>query len=142
MSNIKYIISALIIAVALLMLSPPSPFYFRLSKFVNQGYDEAEINPEQLTRLLAKKDALLLIDVRTIYEYELEHIPNAISIPLDEIEQSMDKIKRLVKNRRVVTYCSTNPRSYRALSILADHDIHGSNLSGGFDNWWDFKQGK
>ncbi|NOQ36245.1 MAG: hypothetical protein GQ569_10165 [Methylococcaceae bacterium] len=138
MSLIKYALMAAAIGFVLLMLSPPTPLYFFISSIVNYRDNSREISPEKLTRLLSKADKILLVDVRSVDEYQLEHISGAISIPFNEIEQHIDKIKILSKNRRLITYCSTGPRSFDALSTLERYDIEGSNLSGGFDAWWDF----
>ena len=106
---------------------------------VNQKFNQKEINPEQLTHLLAKKEAILLIDVRTIYEYQLEHIATAVSFPIDEIDVSIKKIKELANNKSIITYCSTGARSYQALYILEKNAIEANNLKGGIEGWWAFQ---
>lgn len=100
----------------------------------------SEVNPVELEQLLARQaDKIALIDVRTPDEYQLEHIPTAVLIPVDDIESNISKIQKLIANRQLITYCASGPRSYRALKILKQHQISGSNLSGGFDAWWKFK---
>jgi rhodanese-related sulfurtransferase len=44
-----------------------------------------------------------LVDVLPVREYEAEHIPGAINIPLKTL--SRETAKRLDANRPVITYC-------------------------------------
>lgn len=114
---------------------------FGYSFYLNkQSLQTAEIKPlefEQLSKNQSK--TIVLIDVRTPEEYQLGHIPAAISIPLDEVKNNIPRIKELTKNRRLITYCATGPRSHKALRLLKQHQIEGTNLTGGFDAWWEFK---
>lgn len=96
-----------------------------------------DISVTELKTLLAKKDTVVLLDVRTAAEYQAEHIPSAISMPIDTLEQQIDTVKKLTTNKSLVTYCSTGPRSYDALTILKKYQIKGLNLKGGFEAWWE-----
>ena len=44
-----------------------------------------------------------LVDVLPVREYEAEHLPSAINIPLKTL--SRETAKRLDANRPVITYC-------------------------------------
>ncbi|MCL6526322.1 MAG: metalloregulator ArsR/SmtB family transcription factor [Thermaceae bacterium] len=55
---------------------------------------------ELLERVKAGKVAL--VDVRPAQEYQVRHLPGAISMPLDQLE---DQLRNLPKNREVVVYC-------------------------------------
>ncbi len=48
-----------------------------------------------LARRLAQGERPLIIDVRSYAEYLEAHIPDAVSIPLDEIESRLDEIPRM-----------------------------------------------
>jgi len=55
-------------------------------------------------RALHAKGEVLVLDVRAVESYREGHIPGAVSLPLDAVEQ---KIAELRKERRpIVTYCS------------------------------------
>jgi rhodanese-related sulfurtransferase len=55
-------------------------------------------------RALQAKGEVLVLDVRSVESYREGHIPGAVSLPLDSVEQ---KIAELRKERRpIVTYCS------------------------------------
>lgn len=62
-----------------------------------------------------------IIDVRTNAEYVSEHYPNAINIPLDQIMQRLDELKKLPKP--IVAYCRSGNRSAIAVAILKQHGI-------------------
>jgi rhodanese-related sulfurtransferase len=53
-------------------------------------------------------DDFQLIDVREIDEYEEIHIPNAINIPMSEIQYRMDEI---AEDKPVIFVCRTGNRS-------------------------------
>ena len=57
-----------------------------------------------------------IIDVRTEEEFEEEHYPNAICIPVNEIAQRAAEIGP--KDRPVVLYCASGARSAYAARIL------------------------
>lgn len=57
-----------------------------------------------------------IVDVRTEEEFEEEHYPNAICIPVNEIAQRAAEIGP--KDRSVVLYCASGARSAYAARIL------------------------
>jgi hypothetical protein len=52
------------------------------------------IGVAQLNRRLAEGERITIVDVRTYPEYLRNHLPGAVSIPLDEIEKRLDEIPR------------------------------------------------
>lgn len=64
----------------------------------------------------AKKGQSTLVDVRTPAEYAEGHVPGAINIPLDQIQNRLDEFKDLPKP--VVAYCRSGSRSGMATAIL------------------------
>nr|WP_290226693.1 rhodanese-like domain-containing protein [Trichocoleus desertorum] len=79
----------------------------------------------------------LLIDVRTQQEYEQDHIPDAILIPLSEIEQGkgIEQIQLILRERHLIAYCTVGKRSQKALYLLKSAGISGLNLRGGIRAW-------
>lgn len=71
------------------------------------------------------------MDVRTPEEYAGGHVPGAINIPLDEIQNRLDEFKDMPKP--VVAYCRSGARSGMAASILkgagVDDVINGGGIS-------------
>ena len=50
------------------------------------------ITPDELARLLAGGRAPVLVDVRSQQGYGAGHLPGAINIPLDELEQRANEL--------------------------------------------------
>ena len=62
----------------------------------------ASIDRHEVQRLLAEQDAQL-VEVLPAAEYEDEHLPGAINIPLKELDRQTTR--RLDRDRPVVAYC-------------------------------------
>ena len=62
----------------------------------------ASIDRHEVQRLLAEQDAQL-VEVLSAAEYEDEHLPGAINIPLKELDRQTTR--RLDRDRPVVAYC-------------------------------------
>jgi rhodanese-related sulfurtransferase/TusA-related sulfurtransferase len=75
------------------------------------------INNEELNQKLETNANIVLIDVREAAEYVFNHIPNAISIPLGELEDRLDELN---KNDEIYVVCRTGNRSDLAAQKLAD----------------------
>jgi len=63
---------------------------------------------------IMKKSDYVIVDVRTLEEYNDSHIENAINIPVDAINADID----LDKDKLIFVYCKSGNRSKRASSIL------------------------
>ena len=79
---------------------------------------------------LIDKGAIIL-DVRTVEEFNREHIPNAINIPLDQLDTiGFDK------DSTIIVYCQSGMRSLQAVEKLAEMEYNSLyNLDGGLLNW-------
>jgi len=53
---------------------------------------------------LVPADGVLIVDVRDAESYRNGHIPGAISIPLGEIPNQVERLKK--EKRPIVTYCA------------------------------------
>jgi phage shock protein E len=62
-----------------------------------------------------------LLDVRSVMEFEENHIPGAINIPLDTIEAHIKQIETMQKP--IVVYCLSGGRSGMAAGILQQNAI-------------------
>jgi phage shock protein E len=57
----------------------------------------------------------VIVDVRTKGEYQSGHLRNSINIPVENLEKN---IKKLNKNKPVITCCASGSRSASARRIL------------------------
>ncbi|MBM3854719.1 MAG: metalloregulator ArsR/SmtB family transcription factor [Verrucomicrobia bacterium] len=83
---------------------------------------------------LIQRDAVVLIDVRPREEYDADHLPGAISIPLTELLQRMSE---LPSDKIVVLYCR-GPYCLlgdKAQEQLAARAIRALRLSEGVKDW-------
>lgn len=97
-----------------------------------------QMNVQQLKQLTdSKANNIVLVDVRDQNEYDVSHIPGATLIPLPEIEKGAgtSKIKSLLKGRTLIAYCTSGTRSARALVLLQDAGIKGTQVKGGIKAW-------
>jgi len=81
------------------------------------------------------KNAVVL-DVRTIEEFENGIIPNAINIDIYKGQGFIYKIEELDKTKNYYVYCHAGTRSRQACNIMNQLDIQNAfNLEGGISNW-------
>jgi phage shock protein E len=66
---------------------------------------------------LAANTAPLIVDVRTADEYAAGHVPGAINIPYDQMEERVDEIIAH-KDQDIVLYCRSGRRSGIAAKTL------------------------
>ena len=100
--------------------------------------DIPEMTVQDLKQLLdSGADDFVLLDVRNPNEYEIAKIPGSVLVSLSDIEQGpgVTKVKELMNSRRLIAYCKMGGRSAKALGILKENDIEGTNLKGGITAW-------
>lgn len=92
------------------------------------------ITPAEVKAKIKKAaDELLIIDVRAAKQYQRDHLPGAINIPLAELR---DRVDDLDKNKTVVTYCNKGTSGNAAQNILLNHGFEKVyNLAGGHQNY-------
>lgn len=72
-----------------------------------------------------------IVDVRTPEEFAENHFPDAINIPLDRVQQNIEKFKKMPKP--VIAYCRSGNRSGMAVSMLKQSGINDVINGGGLD---------
>ena len=100
--------------------------------------DVSEMTVQELKQLLdSGADDFVLLDVRNPHEYEIAKIPGSVLVPLPDIENGagVDKVKELVNGHRLVAHCKMGGRSAKALGILKEAGIQGTNVKGGITAW-------
>jgi rhodanese-related sulfurtransferase/TusA-related sulfurtransferase len=90
------------------------------------------VNNEDLDTL-RKNDDFLLLDVRESAEYAFEHIPEATSIPLGELDERAEELDR---SKNVYVVCRTGNRSDLAAQKLTEKGFENVyNVVPGMSGW-------
>lgn len=80
---------------------------------------------------ISKGQETHIVDVRKPGEYASEHVQGAVSIPLDYINQNMDKLD---KDKKLYLHCKSGYRSMIFASIMKSRGMHNLvNVVGGFE---------
>ena len=104
---------------------------------IARGYadagEQADLPREDLPRL-AKRDDVLVIDVRPPIEYASGHLSGAVSLPIDELPQRLGELPR---DRRIVAYCRGTYCLFadEAVALLRRHGFDAQRLEGGWPEW-------
>ena len=77
---------------------------------------------------------VIVVDVRTLEEYNEGHIPNAISIPLETIENKAE-VKLKNKDDLILVYCRSGRRSREAALKLIENGYTNVIDFGGIKDW-------
>jgi len=94
------------------------------------------ISPPEAIGLINREDAVV-IDTRNKAEFKSGHISDAVLIPLPEIKDSADKLKKY-EGRPLLFYCKSGLRSDEACKVLSKLGIDNVYaLSGGIQSWED-----
>jgi rhodanese-related sulfurtransferase len=95
-----------------------------------------ELEPVRREELLerAKMGTVIVLDVRPAEEYRAGHIPGAMSVPVDQLEQ---RLADLPADKEIVAYCR-GPycvMSYNAVEALRARGRRARRLVDGFPEW-------
>ena len=92
------------------------------------------ISREDLLARLEAGEALVVVDVRPAEEYRSAHLPGAVSIPLDELEQ---RLRELPQDRQIVAYCRGPYCAFapEAVRTLRAHGYAARHLADGLPEW-------
>jgi adenylyltransferase/sulfurtransferase len=92
-----------------------------------------EITPQALKARLDRNEPPLLLDVRQDWETRLCRLPNAVHIPIEEIEL---RVEELGRDDDIVVYCHQGVRSAAVAEYLRSLGFAKvQNLAGGLDSW-------
>jgi len=104
-----------------------------LNAYRRRRHEFTRVVPEQLGTL-QREDKVLLLDVRPHLEYQAGHLPGAISIPLDDLENRLDE---LPQDKTIVAYCRGPYCVYAdiALDLLQRRGWQVARLEEGVAEW-------
>ena len=85
--------------------------------------------------VLINRQPTILVDVRNANEFTLGRIDNSLNIPLDQLPENIDKLKKN-PNKTILVYCQKGFRSSQAVKILNKLGINSAvSIEGGLDAW-------
>jgi len=91
------------------------------------------ITPVELKTRLDKGDALVLLDVREQWEFDMAKLSGSTLIPLGTLPQSLAKLNR---DAEIIAICHHGMRSADATNFLIQQGFPNvKNLVGGIDAW-------
>jgi len=96
------------------------------------------ISPEEAEQLIAQNSDnpdFIILDIRTLNEYNTGHIANAMQIDY-YADDFKNQLEHLDKEKTYLIYCRTGNRSGHALPIMEELGFRkGYNMTGGITQW-------
>lgn len=96
------------------------------------GSSANQVAPEEVQDMIIKNPRPFLLDVRTPEEFQEGHISGAVLIPLNEL---MNRLERVPKDKLVVCVCASGSRSSVATRQLEKSGYQVKNMRGGMARW-------
>jgi len=97
-----------------------------------------EMTVQELKQLFdSGANDFVLLDVRNPHEYEIAKIPGSVLIPLPDIESGsgVQQVKEMLNGHKLVVHCKSGMRSAKALGLLKEAGVEGTNVKGGILAW-------
>ena len=89
------------------------------------------LDAEQVQKLV--NEGATILDVRTQGEFSGGHVPGAVNIPVQELQQRLGTLEP--RDRPVIVYCKKGARASRAKGILQKAGFARVYNLGGMSNW-------
>ena len=95
--------------------------------------DTAAVDTDELMRRL-RDGGTVVLDVRPRPEYDGGHLPGAVHIPLDDLEQRLGELPR---DREIVAYCRGRycVLAHHAVRLLTAHGLSARRAADGVVEW-------
>ncbi len=97
------------------------------------------VSMEEITTIMQENTNYIILDARTIEEYNEGHIPNAICIPNETIDETVTK-QIPNKDQLILIYCRSGNRSKQAALKLQQLGYTNLVEFGGIIDWeWEIE---
>lgn len=93
-----------------------------------------QISQDEAKELMASETGYIILDARTIEEYDSGHIPGAICVPNESIGKEMPA-ELLDLEQLILVYCRSGNRSKQASKKLAELGYTNVKEFGGIMSW-------
>ena len=128
MKKIIYIIIIFIVVGGVIWM------YKKEDKNVQNNEEIRYVSMNEIISIMEENENYIILDVRTIEEYNEGHIPNAICIPNETIDE--DVINKLPnKDQLILIYCRSGNRSKQAANKLKKLGYTNLIEFGGIIDW-------
>ena len=95
-----------------------------------------ELNEKEWNNLYKSSTNSIIIDVRTLDEYNSMCIEHSTNIDIQTPNKFLEKVNKIDKNKQIFVYCHSGVRSYNACKILEQFGFKTVyNLIGGISEW-------
>ncbi|WP_135609925.1 rhodanese-like domain-containing protein [Methanococcoides sp. AM1] len=128
--KIVLVLAILVVSVVILGCADPGMSDQVDGDNATAGYTDVSV--QEAKEMIDSGDVFLL-DVRTVNEFETEHIEGAVNIDVNELGSRLDEVPQ---DETILVYCRTGVRSAAASNILVDAgytDVY--NMLGGISQW-------
>jgi len=100
-------------------------------------YHYVSIPVEAAVSMMETEEDYLIVDVRRQDEYEAGHIPGAINVPNESIQEWDESVEAALpdRDRLLFIYCRTGRRSKQAAYVLFDSGYTRVYEFGGINDW-------
>ena len=92
------------------------------------------ITAEEAKQIMDSEEGYIILDVRTQEEYDQGHIPGAIVISHEEIEEKAEQVLT-DKDQLILVYCRSGRRSKLAAEALVELGYTNIKEFGGIIDW-------
>lgn len=107
---------------------------FCLAGCKNETNKYTQISMDEAIKMMEEETNYIILDVRRADEFAEKHIPDAINVPNESIED--DDIPELKdKDQLILVYCRSGNRSKQAAQKLADIGYTNVYEFGGIIDW-------
>ena len=108
--------------------------FFIIVLFIGCNQSYRTIDADEAQKIFADKKDYIILDVRTQEEYDKQHIPNAILLPIDEIRKGNLSVLP-DKKQKILVYCWTGRRAEDASDMLTKLGYINVINFGGIVDW-------
>lgn len=104
----------------------------------SQPPEHTTITAQAAAQIMANQTDIIILDVRTRQEFNTGHIPNAVLLPVEDLQADTQKVLQLVPSygTTILIYCRSGRRSATAAEIIASLGYTAVYDFGGILDWY------
>ena len=95
----------------------------------------SQVDPDEFEKIIADRDNVILLDMRTSSEYDEGHIEDALLIDVNSGDFRKEAKYKLSLGKTIAVYCRKGKRSDAGGKILVEEGYDVVNLKDGIEAW-------